>query len=99
MREWQPDVLPLRDLLIVENGTRLSRHGVQEDPNGRAVALVDVVAVTPWREEDVAAATAPFWEAGWLAWHLENVRPVEHAEAVPARRRLYEIELPTDLAR
>lgn len=97
VRKWQPDVVPLRDLLIVENDTRLSRRGVQEDPNGRAVALVDVVAVTPWREEDLAAATAPFGEAGWLAWHLENVRPVDLDQPVTARRRIYELELPADL--
>lgn len=98
VRKWHPDGLPLRDLLIVENDTRLSRSGVTEDPNGRVLALVDVVAVTDWEKEHLAASCAPYWEAGWLAWHLENIRPLDWAEAVPARRRIYEIELPEELA-
>lgn len=97
VRQWRPDKLPLRDLLIVENEIRLSRTGVKEDPNGRAVALVDVVAVTDWKEEHLAASCAPSWDEGWLAWHLENVRPLAHRDQVPARRRLYELELPERL--
>lgn len=93
VRQWRPDELPLRNLLIVENGIRLSSKGVCEDPNGRAVALVDVVAVDEWRESELAAATAPYWEPGWLAWHLENVRPVEYSHPVPAKLRVYEVEV------
>ena len=93
VRQWRPDVLPLRDLLIVENKIRLSSTGVSEDPNGRAVALVDVMAVTEWKEEDLAAATGSYWEPGWLAWHLENVRPISYPHAVPARLRIYGVEL------
>lgn len=97
VRRWRPDELPLCDLLIVENEIRLSRTGVTEDPNGRVVALVDVVAVTDWLEDDLAASCAPYWEEGWLAWRLENIRPVDSAEQVPACRRLYELEFPEEL--
>ncbi len=85
-------MLPLRDLLIVENKVRLSSSGVREDPNGRVVALVDVVSVSEWKEYELAAATAPYWEAGWLGWHLENIRPVDCPNPVPAKLRIYEIE-------
>lgn len=93
VRQWRPDVLPLRDLLIVENGIRLSSKGMREDPDGRAVALVDVIAVSEWKEADLDAATAPYWEPGWLGWHLENVRAVEWPHPVPAKLRIYEVEL------
>lgn len=97
VRKWCPDEFPLRDLLIVQNDIRLSRSGVTEDPNGRVVALVDVVAVTDWKEEHLAASCAPYWAAGWLAWHLENIRPLDFVEPVPACRRIYEIELSEEL--
>ncbi len=97
VRQWRPDELPLRDLLIVENEIRLSRSGVTEDPNGRAVALVDVEAITDWTEEHLAASCAPYWEQGWLAWHLTNIRPVDWDVVIPARRRIYGVELPDGL--
>ena len=93
IRKWKPDVLPLRDLLIVQNQQRLSRTGMSEDPAGTVVALVDVVAVREWREDDLTAACATRWTPGWVAWELVNVRPVDHTRFVPARRRLYELEL------
>lgn len=93
VRQWRPDELPLRDLLIVENEMRLSSKGVREDANGRAVALVDVVAVSDWKENELEAATAPYWEPGWLGWRLENIRPVDYPYPVPARLRIYEVEL------
>ncbi len=93
VRKWRPDVLPLRDLLIVQNEIRLSRSGVTEDPNGKVVALVDVVSVTGWEEAHLAASCAPYWKEGWLAWHLTNIRPLDWDVVIPARRRIYEVEL------
>ena len=94
VRRWKPAVLPLRDLVIVQNTRRLSSTGLREDPDGRAVALVDVGGVREWRKEDVDAAGATHWEAGWFAWELENIRAIDHSVAVPARLRIYEIDLP-----
>ncbi len=34
IRQWKPDGLPLRDLVIVQNTLRLSSNGITEDPNG-----------------------------------------------------------------
>lgn len=89
IRRWKPEQLPLRDLLIVQNKVRLSRAGTTEDPDGTAVALVDVIAVREWQKEDVDDACAKQWEPGWLAWELQNVRPFDAAHRVPARLRLY----------
>lgn len=99
VRRWAPETLPLRDLLIVQNRHRLGSAGAAEDPAGTALALVDVGAVRPWREDEVAAACASSWEPGWLARELTNVRPVEPVVPAPARRRLYSVTLPATDAR
>ena len=92
-RRWAPDHLPLRNLLIIENKTRLSRAGPNEDPYGSATALVDIVTVRPWLQTDLTATSSDTWEPGWLAWELSNIRPVSYLSHLPARRRLYELEL------
>jgi hypothetical protein len=92
-RRWRPDVLPLRDLLIVENRIRLSRKGVCEDPSGRAMALVDVASVSEWKVDGLDAAAASYWEPGWLAWRLENVRRFDYPHPIPAKLRIYKIRL------
>lgn len=96
IRKWQPDTLPLRDLLIIQNQQRLSHTGLREDLDGKVIALVDVVAVRAWRKEDLVAACAAQWEPGWLAWELVNVRPLDHCDTVPARLRIYEVKLPDE---
>jgi hypothetical protein len=93
VRQWQPDSLPLRDLVIVQNVFRLRSSGPTEDPNGRAVAIVDVESADEWRADQVAEACASHWEPGWLAWRLTNVRPVDLERTVPARLRIYTVSL------
>lgn len=95
VRKWQPDGIPMKDLLIVQNSVRLSKSGITEDPDGRAVAVVDIEAVSEWREEELAAACGSRWEPGWFAWRITNVRPFDCHEAVPARLRIYEVEIQT----
>lgn len=94
IRRWQPETMPLRNLVIVQNSIRLSSEGMTEDPDGTAVALVDVESVEAWREEDVEPACASYWEPGWLAWRLVNVRPLTPPLLCPARLRIYSVELP-----
>jgi hypothetical protein len=93
VRSWQPDTVPLRDLVIVENDTRLSDDR-PEDPEGRAVALVDVLEVHPWRPDEVKAACSSGWRPGYFAWVLGNVRVLPPGPAVPARLGLYTIDPP-----
>jgi len=93
VRKWKPDSLPLLDLVIVQNQVFLSRNGVTEDPHGKAVALVDVTSVSDWKEEELDLACGSSWAPGLFAWHLTNVRPVDVNHAVPARLRIYPVDL------
>ncbi|CAD7490151.1 ASCH domain-containing protein [Aeromonas dhakensis] len=91
VRSWLPPSLPIRDLLIVENGRYLSAdHPV--DPAGRAVALVDIEEAHEWQPDEVLAACSRGWEPGYFAWRLSNVRPVVDGPVVPAQRKLYEVD-------
>ncbi|MEM6822306.1 MAG: ASCH domain-containing protein [Verrucomicrobiota bacterium] len=85
--------MPLKDLLIVENGRRLNRDHFPEDTDGRAVAIVDILEVHDWKEEELHLACASYWEAGWLSWALENVRSIKTHYVVPAKLGIYEIKL------
>lgn len=97
VRRWRPSALPLRDLLLVETAGPFPSADPPENATGRAVALVDVVDVTDWLDEDYATACAVCADAGYFVWHLANIRPIHHARPVPARRGLYELELPAPL--
>lgn len=92
IRSWLPPQLPLENLLIVENRIFLSET-IPEDPDGRAVAIVDVIEVHPWRPDEVEAACSCGWQPGYYAWVLQNVRPLSGSDIVPARRKLYPLML------
>ncbi|WP_240478625.1 ASCH domain-containing protein [Pseudomonas cremoricolorata] len=92
IRRWAPDLQPDEDLLIVENRRFLNVEG-DEDADGRAVAIVRVKAVRPFRVQDIPAACASYHEPGWLAWELSDVRPVCCAEPVLAARGLYDVQV------
>lgn len=94
IRSWSPETVPLRNLVIVQNRIKLGSAGIQEDPNGEAVALVDVESVEEWKEADFTGACATFWEPGWLAWKLVNLRPLRLKDCFPARLRIYPVTLP-----
>jgi len=97
VRKWSPDILPLKNLVIVQNEQRLSSNGLMEDPDGLALVLVDVVSCTEWTEHLLEKSCGSYWEPGWLAWHLENIRPLNIYSPVPAKLRIYEVELPEEL--
>lgn len=46
VRSWQPEMLPLKNLMIVENQNFLLNDG--DEDVGFAVALVDIESVHPW---------------------------------------------------
>ena len=82
LRSWQPEQLPLRDLLIVESQRQIA-HAEQWDPDACGVALVDVLSVKPW-------VGAP----GMYAWELSNIRPIcPKLGPLPARSGLYPVQL------
>lgn len=91
IRRWPPDISPTEDLLIVEN-SRFLREDGDHDPDGRAVAVVRVARIRPFLEADVEAACASYFEEGWLAWELIDVRPVMSEAKVLAARGIYDVE-------
>lgn len=92
VRSWCPPTLPVRDLLIVENTVFLSRD-MPCDPGGRVVAIVDIEEVHEWRSDEVAAACSSGWEPGYWAWSLSNVRLIKNDLVVPAKRKLYNVDV------
>lgn len=97
VRSWRPPFLPVRNLVIVENARFLSAdHPI--DLDGRAVAIVDIEEVHEWQPSEVVAACSNGWEPGYWAWSLSNVRPIASSTKVPAKRKLYEVELVYTLA-
>lgn len=92
IRSWRPTSLPVRNLLIVENSEFLSTEN-PVDLNGKAVAIVDVEEIHEWQPSEVEAACSSGWESGYWAWSLSNVRPIANIQTVPAKRKLYEVDL------
>lgn len=90
VRRWYPDLDPSENLLIVENGRFLHNDG-DEDDDGIAVAIVRVKAVRPFVLADMQAACASYFEDGWLAWELSDLRPVTQSVAIRAARGIYEV--------
>ncbi len=80
----------------MENGRFLHAEG-EEDADGIAVAIVRVKAVRPFVLADMQAACASYFEEGWLAWELSDVRPIESAMPVRAARSIYEVDFAHDV--
>ncbi|MCU4580535.1 ASCH domain-containing protein [Acinetobacter gyllenbergii] len=91
VRSWQPETLPLKDVVIVENQNFLLNDGDEEA--GFAVALVDIESVHAWQADEVDAACARYWAEGYLAWVIRNIRPINPPLQVMAKRKLYSIKL------
>jgi hypothetical protein len=84
-------MLPLKDLMIVENQHFLLNDG--DEDVGFAVALVDIESVHPWLAQEIDAACATDWADGYFAWVISNVRPLKQPIEAIAKRKLYRIEL------
>lgn len=92
IRSWCPPCLPLRNLLIIENQIFLTDED-EVDPDGIAVALVDVDEVHAWQPSELQAACAAEWKPDLWAWHVTHVRPVHGDVRLVARRKLYEVDI------
>ncbi|MFN3776013.1 ASCH domain-containing protein [Sphingomonas parapaucimobilis] len=95
VRRWLPNLGRNEDLLIVENGKFLTKDG-EVDHDGCVVAIVCISRVRSFLPEDMATACGTYFEEGWLAWELEQVRPIKSSKSVIAARGIYEIDLPED---
>lgn len=91
IRKWPPDIDAEEELLIVEN----SRYLLKDDDEemGKAVAIVKVNKVRPFLKSDMVAACASYYEQGWLAWELTDIRAIDDPIEVIAKRKIYEVKL------
>ena len=51
-----------------------------------------VKAVRPFVLADMPAACASYFEDGWLAWELSDVRPINSPVTIHAARGIYEVD-------
>jgi len=91
IRSWLPPVLPLRELLIVENHRRLEQEG-ESDPMGLAVAVIDIIGVHPWTSKE-AEQGGQRYIAGYYAWEIENIKVINNPFRANAERGIYNIVL------
>jgi len=89
IRSWKPSTIPLFNLLIVENHRRLDRDG-NTDPEGLAVATIDIIEVRDWTEED-ARRDGHTFVPGYFAWVIANVRPIQPPFRAQAERLIYQV--------
>ena len=89
IRSWTPDLLPLRDVLIVQTKHRLSLP--DEQAKGVALCVVDIEDVRPWESCELEQACVDSYAVGYHAWHIANVRAVGTPVSMPAKRKFYEV--------
>lgn len=93
IRKWKPVILPLLNLIIVQNNVYLTKE-YPVDHNGRAIAMVDIYVIKDWKIEDFNSACGNYFENGLLAWEITNVRLINYCICVPAKLRIYDVEIP-----
>ena len=87
VRSWIPDQLPLKNVLLIENHRYLLEDG--DEDFGQIVTMVDFDDVHEWREDELESACGSDWKAGYWAWTISNVRPIQSIEKVAAKRKIY----------
>ncbi|EOK5757168.1 hypothetical protein ACM6XL_004164 [Vibrio vulnificus] len=92
IRTWRPEVLPMLNVALVQNSTRLTKEG-DEDMTGQVIAVVDIVSCEPWVKEDCehSGCDESEFESGWLAWKLSNVRKLGNPVKAIAKRKFYDL--------
>ncbi|HDZ9177982.1 MULTISPECIES: ASCH domain-containing protein [Vibrio] len=92
IRTWRPEVLPMLNVALVQNSTRLTKDA-DEDLTGQVVAVVDIVSCEPWVKEDCehSGCDESEFESGWLAWKLSNVRKLDNPVKAIAKRKFYDL--------
>lgn len=96
IRSWLPPRMPFLDLVLVENSKYLNDG--DEDFNGCAKALVDVVDYKRWTYEDFlnqpeSVKLGRVWKEGYYIWILDNIRVIENKKKCLARKGIYLLEL------
>ncbi|MDO6709036.1 ASCH domain-containing protein [Photobacterium sp. 1_MG-2023] len=92
IRSWMPERLPMLNVALVQNNTRLTKDG-EEDSEGQIVAIIDIVSCAPWNKADCkfSGCEESAFEEGWLAWKLNNIRKLHNPVAATAKRKFYDL--------
>lgn len=96
IRSWLPPTLPFLNLVLVENSKYL-KNG-DEDINGYAKAIVDVVDYREWTYEEFlmqpdSVKLGKPWKDGYYVWILDNIRRIENQKQCLASNGIYSLEL------
>lgn len=75
----------------MENEVYLTEEG-QEDPDGLARAIVDIIGVHKWTREE-AESQGVDWMPNYVCWELSNVRSIIPPIPCVARRKIYKIDI------
>lgn len=97
IRSWLPPELPIYDLLLVQNNKYLNDG--DSDPDGVALALVDIFTVYDWTYNDYLQRSNEVtlgrkWKKGYYIWELENIRKIENKPKAVAQKGIYAINVP-----
>ena len=95
IRRWLPPEIPFLNLVLVENEVYLTEAG-QEDPNGLARAIVDIIGVHEWTREEAELQRIE-WIPDYVCWELSNVRHIVPPIPCVARRKIYKIDINAQL--
>lgn len=96
IRSWLPPVIPLLNLVLVENLKYLNDG--DEDLSGCAKALVDVVDYKSWTYEDFlkqpdSVKLGKVWKEGYYIWILDNIRRIDGEKQCLAKKGIYPLQL------
>ncbi|MFP1757537.1 hypothetical protein [Lonsdalea quercina] len=96
IRSWLPPRIPFLNLVLVENSKYLNDG--DEDFDGYAKALVDVVDYKKWTYDDFlnqpeSVKLGRIWKDGYYMWILGNIRFIENKKQCLARKGIYLLEL------
>lgn len=96
IRSWAPSIIPLKNLVLVENYHYLVNN--QDIDDGYALAIVDIVNILPWTEDMFLAQNDETklnkkWQPDYFVWIIENVRPLQRPIKCMALKGIYNIDL------
>lgn len=96
IRSWKPGIIPLNNVVLVQNKKYLKNQ--YDEDFGVALAIADFVSVREWSYEDFLrqdenTTLSKSWAPGYFVWEIENVRPLKRAVECVARKGIYILDL------
>ncbi|NEG63205.1 hypothetical protein GQQ23_12780 [Pantoea agglomerans] len=96
IRSWLPPTIPFLNLVLVENSKYLNDG--DEDSNGHAKAIVDIISYREWTYEEFlmqpdSVKLGRPWKEGYYVWVLDNIRKIDKKKQCLARNGIYPLEI------